>query len=445
MAAVLLVVAVGAAALVTRLPARQQRATAAAATVAAPYSSRWLCPVMPGAGNQVTVANAGKDAAQLRATLSSPDPADATRPAQRHALATGGPLAAGAARAVKVDPKQPGLLELESFGAPIAVGAPGQPTCSASAAERWWLTAADTSEGDVDVVLANPGNDGAVVQLVLHTSNIPFRPTALKRIFVPAHSAVSEKLNKYAELDMSVEVIALLGRVVAGALSKAPGAKASVVIPGQPGAQPAWLFAGGRGGKGDSTSLALVNPSLDPLVVDVRVVTAKDAFTPPGFEDLEIPSGTTRRVALSVNDAPGGAMGVEVRSRTGEPFAASLVVRPKVGSGAPYIDAGSARLWDRWFLPVADAKGSVVLANLGSGQVAATIADLGNPGAAGQPVRVPAGRVVVKQLDGAKGGVVIDGDHGNLVVSPGADGAVPSVMVDGTSLPGPVLEGPAAG
>jgi hypothetical protein len=403
--------------------------------------------VVPTSDGSVTVANAGKEAAEVKATLSSAptDPERAAAPATRRELRTGEPLPAGASRAVPVAAREPSLLEVESFGAPVAVGAAGQPTCATSAAERWWLTPADTSQGKVDVVLANPGNEGAVVQLVLHASNTVYRPGALKRVFVPAHSAVSRNLNGFAELDMSVEVVALLGRVVAGAVTTAPGADEPVVIPGQPGAQASWSFAGGRGGKGDDTSLALANPSLDPLVVDVRVVTAKDAFTPPGFEDLEIPSGATRRVPIDVSNAPGGAMGVEVRSRTGAPFTASLVVRPG-GSGSPYIDSGSSRLWGRWLLPDASGKRSVVMANLGSDPVAATIADLGRPDQPAIPVKIPAGRVVVKEINGAKGGVLVEGDHRGLVVTPaGAGVAVPSVMVDGTPLRGPVVQGPAAG
>jgi hypothetical protein len=281
---------------------------------------------------------------------------------------------------------------------------------------------------------------------VLHASNTVYRPGALKRVFVPAHSAVSRNLNGFAELDMAVEVVALLGRVVAGAVTTAPGAKEPVVIPGQPGAQASWSFAGGRGGKGDDTGLALANPSLDPLVVDVRVVTIKDAFTPPGFEDLEIPSGATRRIPIDVNNAPGGAMGVEVRSRTGAPFTAALVVRPKAGTGDPYIDTGSPRLWERWFLPRAGGKRSLVLANLGSDPIAATIADLGRPDEPAIAVQVPAGRILVKEINGAKGAVVVDADRSGLVVTPaGPDGAIPSVMVEGTPLRGPVLQGPAAG
>jgi len=277
-------------------------------------------------------------------------------------------------------------------------------------------------------------------------STIPYRPGALKRVFVPAHSAVRKNLNGFAELDMSVEVVALLGRVVAGAVTKAPGAKENTVITGQPGAQAVWSFAGGLGGKGDATSLALANPSLDPLVVDVRVVTTKDAITPPGFEDLEVPSGATRRVPIDVHNAPGGAMGVEVRSRTGRPFTASLVVSPRTGSGNPYIDAGTPQLWKRWFLPRADGKRTVVMANLGDATVSATITDLGRPDEPAIPVKIGAGRIMMKQINGAKGAVVVDGDRPGLVVAPaGGDGAIPSVMVDGTPLTGPVLQGPAAG
>jgi hypothetical protein len=62
------------------------------------------------------------------------------------------------------------------------------------------------------------------------------------------------------------------------------------------------------------------------------------------------------------------------------------------------------------------------------------------------PVQVPAGRILVKEINGAKGAVVVDADRSGLVVTPaGPDGAIPSVMVEGTPLRGPVLQGPAAG
>src|SRR5207342_461429 len=72
MAAALLAVAVVAAALVSRLPGDQQtNEAAAAAPIGAPYSSRWICPVVPDANGSITVANSGKEPAQVRATLST--------------------------------------------------------------------------------------------------------------------------------------------------------------------------------------------------------------------------------------------------------------------------------------------------------------------------------------------------------------------------------------
>jgi hypothetical protein len=451
LAVALLAVAAAGAGLATRLPGTG-RTTAAAAPE--PYTSRWLCPVLPTSDAKVTVVNAGKTPAVLRASLSGveEDAAGANEAATPvKELPAGDSLAVGASREIPVETKIPSLLQVESFGAPVAASAAGQPGCSPEASDRWWFTAADTSSGTVNLVLANPGAEGAVAQVVLHTATEPYRPDKLRKLFIPGHSAIVRKLNEFSpQLQMSVEVQSLLGRVVAGAVSTPgnakPGAKGTVVLPGQPGSQAAWSFAGGLGGKGDKTTLAVANPSLDPIVVDVRAITGKDAFTPSGVEDLEIPSGAIKRVELQVNNAPGsGAMGVEVRSRTGSRFAAALVVQPKPGGGDAYVDAGTGRGWDRWVLPAATGKSQVVLANLGNTDVTARLSDLGRPGDAGVEVKVPAGRAVVKDVSGTKSGLLVQAAQGALVVQGDKGVAIPAAAVGSVDLRGPVVPGPAAG
>ena len=444
LAGILVLVALAGAGIASRLPGAGTERTAA---VADPYSSRWLCPVLPGRDASVTVANSGRSSAQLRASLSSANDAAPEQKATTTVLPTGDPLGSGAVRSLPVKAAQPGLLRVESFGAPVAVGASGQPGCASSAASRWWLPAADTSAGKVDIVLANPGSEGAVVQLVLHTNQSqPYRPAALSKIFVPGNSARSIPLNKHVgELDVSVQAVALLGRIVVGAV-RTPAAGPAVTIAGQPGAQSTWSFAGGRGGKGDATVLAVTNPSQDPLVLDIRAVTGKEAFTPAGLEDLEIPSEATKRIRIEVNNAPGsGAMGLEVRSRTGAPFSAALSVQPRAGTGDTYLDTGTGRLWDRWVLPRGGTT-QVAMANLGTGSITAKVTDLGNANGPGTDVPVPAGRIVVKEIKGAKGGLLVDGHAEGLVVVPlGTGAAYPAAMVNGTQLTGPVQPGPAAG
>jgi hypothetical protein len=74
------------------------------------------------------------------------------------------------------------------------------------------------------------------------------------------------------------------------------------------------------------------------------------------------------------------------------------------------------------------------------------VTDLGKANGPGTDVPVPAGRIVVKEIKGAKGGLLVDGHAEGLVVVPlGTGAAYPAAMVNGTQLTGPVQPGPAAG
>ncbi|HKE97804.1 MAG TPA: DUF5719 family protein [Actinomycetes bacterium] len=438
----------GAAVVVTGLASRLPSGTGATpARAGTPYSSRWLCPVLAGKGT-LTVVNAGDQPATVRAALST-TAAGAGGPPTVKALPAGAPLAPGAARAIALSPTLPSLLEVESFGSPVAVRPSAQPSCASGPSTRLWLPALDPPDrGTADIVLANPGRDGAVVQLILHHADDPYFPGKLRRLLVPGRGAIRVPMAEYRGLIMSVQAVALLGRVVAGAVRTQPG-RQPLLIAAQTDVRGAWSFAGAQAGAGDQTQAVLTNPGGDPLAVDVRVVSAKQAFIPPGFEDLEIPPGATKRVQLNAKTPGEGALGVEIRSRTGSPFTAALLVQ--TGRGGQYLDIGTDRPWQTWVLPTLAKGQQVVLANLGNSPVAAKIEGLGRAatGEPAMPVQVPPGRVVVKAPPpavAAAGGLLVRADHTGIVAAPvGLGQALPGQVLAGLSLPGPVTAGPAAG
>lgn len=443
LAAALLAVAVVGTALASRLPSGTGAQAARAGT---PYSSRWLCPVLPRASGFVTVVNAGDRPATVQATLSTATTGG--KPTVR-ALPAGGQLGPGAARSLPLSPNLPGLLEVESFGGPVAVNPSTQPSCASAPSTRLWIPALDPPDkGSADIVLANPGRDGAVVQLILHHADDPYFPGKLRRLLVPGRGALRVPMSEYRGLIMSVQVVALLGRVVAGAVRSQEGRR-PLVIPGQAGVRGSWTFAGAQGGAGDQTQAVLTNPGGDPLTVDVRVVTAKNAFIPPGFEDLEVPPGATKRVQLNAKTPGEGTLGVEVRSRTGSPFTAAMLVSS--GRGGQYLDIGTDRQWQTWVLPTLAKGQQIVLANLGSDAVQAKVQALGrtNSGEPAMAVPVPPGRIVVKAPPPAiasSGGLVVRAEGTGLVVAPvGLGQALPGQVLAGLNLRGPVLPGPAAG
>lgn len=440
-----------AAVLVLGTAALPSRGGAAAGEQDAPHTARWLCPILPGARGTMTITNTGPAPARLRATLSAARQAQGQEPVpEARQLPTGEPVAPGAVRQLPVQAQLPSLLEVESFGAAVAVKAAGQPACSTSTARRWWLSMADTSAGDTQVVLANPGREGAVVQVVIHTRTQAYAPGNLRRLFIPPRSAVRESLRGSTPgFDQAAaQVTALIGDITVGAVNTEEGAD-PLVVPAQAGTRDRWWFAGGLGGRGDQTEVLLTNPGEQEIAVEARVLTDKGPATTEKFADARLGPGATRRVALDdigITEGP-GAMGVEVRTRGGEPFAAALLVRPGPAKRLPaYVDPGGGDgRGTRWLLPHVAQPHLVSAANFGTEQVNLAFRPVGG----GQPLHtltIPPSVVQTWQVPPQKGGVVIEASAPGLVVTTAGRGpALPGSVMDGVPAAGPILPGPVAG
>lgn len=448
LAGVVLAVAAALALATSALPARGD---AAASTGETPHTARWLCPLLPGEQGTFTITNTGQAPAQLRATVSSARQEEGEDPVpQSRQLPVGEPVAAGAVRQLPVEAELPSLLEIESFGAPVAISAAGQPTCSTTTADQWWLSMADTSGGDTEVVLANPGRDGAVVQIVIHVRGQAFEPSQLRRLFIPGGAARRVALRELISgFDLAAaQVRSLIGEIAVGAVNTESGGANPLVVPAQAGSRNQWRFAGGLGGRGDQTEVLLTNPNDAEIAVEARVLTDKGPATTERFADVTLPPGSTRRVALDdVGIEEGlGAMGVEVRTVGQEPFAAALLVRPASNKRLPvYVDPGGGDgTGRRWILPHVAQPHHVSMANFGTTPVNVTLLPVGG-GAALHTMTIPPSQVQVWEAPPQEGGVIVEAATPGLVVMPlGRGPAVPGVVMDGVDAGGPVLPGPVA-
>jgi hypothetical protein len=118
--AILLLAAAGLGLVSSALPRAKPPATPA---TAAPYSARWICPLLPNQNASIGVANVGGDPATLRTTVVGGE--TASQPAQK-------PLEPGGLRTIGVPgAKQPGYVQVEAFSSPVAVGSGGQAGCAA--------------------------------------------------------------------------------------------------------------------------------------------------------------------------------------------------------------------------------------------------------------------------------------------------------------------------
>jgi hypothetical protein len=422
----LLVVAVNA------LPAAKPPATPANRD---PYSARWVCPLLPGQQTQVTVANVGDAAASLRSLV---------RESGQRSTPTTTQLAGGKTETLALKPAKAGFVQVEAFSAPVVVSAPGL-GCAAGPGNRWWLPASDTRFGtDTQVVIANPDSQPAVVDLVPHLTSGSIRSD--REVFIQPGQTVVRSLgdNAPAGLKPSIEVIARAGRVVAGA-AVSSGGRSPTLLPAQGAARPAWSFAGGVSGGGRQAQVLVTNPNPTPIQVDVRVTTSKATFRPPGEFGEPIANGGTAELTIPTLDIK-GPFAVQVRSVDGSAFVAALRVTEGDGNQtSSRIDLGTGQSERGWLVPGPPEGGQLVLANLSSGELEARLGDLAGGGAAGQPIRVPPGRVTVKKVPGDLDNLVVQAQSTGLVAAPlGGGPIVPGSAIGGLPAGGPVVPGPAA-
>jgi hypothetical protein len=399
-----------------------------------PYSARWVCPLLPGQPASVTVANVGGATATLRTTV----PAGG-RPS-RAATAT---LAAGASRELQLRPRQAGYVQVEAFSAPVVASAPGL-GCAAGPGSRWWLPASDTRLGtDTKVVIANPDNQPAVVDLVPHLTSGSIRPE--EEVFVKPGQTVVKSLGDDAPagLKPSIEVVAKAGRVVAGAAVTARGSKQPTLLPAQGAVRPAWSFAGGVSGGGRRSQLLVTNPNPAPLQLRVQVTTTRSTLKPAGRFEEPIANGGTAELDIPPLGVD-GPFAVQVRSADGAPFVAALRVS-EGDNTTSRIDLGAAQPERGWLVPGVPGTGRLVLANLSSAPLEARLADLGGPGGFGRPVRVPPGRVAVQDVPKGAENLLLATPEAGLVAAPfGGGPIVPRSAVGGLPPGGPIVPGPAA-
>jgi hypothetical protein len=428
--AILVLATTGLGVVTSALPKAKPPATPA---TAAPYSARWICPLLPNQSASIGMANVGGNPATLRTTVVGA--AGASQTPQK-------PLEAGGLRTMNVPaPKQPGYVQVEAFSAPIAVGSGGQASCASGPTDRWWIPAADTSLGaSTTVVVANPDNDPAVVDLVPHVNQGALAAAA--ELFVPPRSAKVQTLSngELIALRPAIEVIAKSGRVVAGAVISQKDQQ-KIFVPGQPTTRSQWSFAGGLAGTDRSTSVLITNPSASPLSVSVQVSTDQGTFRPGNDFDNPIPGGSSAAIQVPPLRIRGsGAFALRISSRDGANFVAALrVSTPTAAGDATYLDLGTGGSDRSWFVPAIPASKQVVLANLGNRPVSA---QLGQPGAGkgGGTVKVDPGKVIVRPVpSGAKSLEVATGQPGLLVAPLGGGLALAGAEIGGVPAGGPVV------
>lgn len=266
--------------------------------------------------------------------------------------------------------------------------------CTAPTTRAWFAGGSLGAGEDTGLVLADPDDADAVVDLELWSGEGPVDLARAGRgIVVPAHGRTTVPL---ATLAPGASLLALhltteSGRVVAalehtrdgGAsplgtewVPPSPAPAARVVVPGLPA------------GPGER-ALLVTNPGQDQLQVSVRLGTGDGDFVPAGLDALQVPAGTTVRADLTaaLAGSPGTAT---VTADGGAVLAVGLAVdgdgpaRDLAYAGAVAPLAGPALVAD------VPAGPSQLLLGAPAGTSSVVLRVLGSP-AAPRTVSVPAG------------------------------------------------------
>jgi hypothetical protein len=224
--------------------------------------------------------------------------------------------------------------------------------CEATAAESWFVGAATTISDDTDLVLVNPYDDAAVVDVTfVDSTDEPIDVPGARGVAVPPRSRVVRPLAAWVpgRAAFAVKVAAQSGRV-------SSAVRRSRVVDGVPSGvdwlprtdRPAETVTLGALPAGNgSRTLLLVNPGDEPALAKVIVTHVDGQFVPDGkaqeiaflaglaaldgpalLTDTRSTSGADTRLLLF---APDGAAevtitGVPVRGASGPPPVPKVVV-----------------------------------------------------------------------------------------------------------------------
>ncbi len=300
-----------------------------------------VCPAVRQQADLATRVSAGTAgrtgpgtlvAAELPAVTGSVPPAPPPAPVE----ATAGPAAVTAGLA----PEVPDAALLLSAAGGLAAGlvveqlsrAPSGPHrglevvgCAAPRRETWFAGGSLGPDESTDLVLANPDDVAAVVDVTAWTDAGAADPRPGRGLVVPPRSRTTLPLDTLApgRTGLAVRVLAERGRVAAAVEHlRGPALGADWVPVTSPGTTVP--VPGVPAGPGPRT-LLVTNPGDAPTTVEVQITTADRQYVPAGLDALAVPAGTTVTADLTGLVADGPAT-VVVTSGAGPVLAVALAV-----------------------------------------------------------------------------------------------------------------------
>lgn len=235
----------------------------------------------------------------------------------------------------------------------LAPGAAGQTTLTAAGerttglagqpcvepAQEWWFAAGSGQVGRrATLVLANPSDGAAVVDVEIWTESGPLSAAGTSDLGIPPGGTRTVSVDAVAlgSERVALRVVALVGRVGAAlVLREVDGADPqglTWVTDSRPASR--LSYVPGLPAFGERT-LRLVNPGDEDAIVSLRVLAGTGAFTPVGLEAIDAPAGQV--VDVDLGAAGEEAFTLEVSATN--PVVPAVLLRQTPASGLGDIAA----------------------------------------------------------------------------------------------------------
>lgn len=175
--------------------------------------------------------------------------------------------------------------------------------CEAPKTEAWFVGGSTQVGDSLTLVMANPDDTPALVDVVVWTSDGPADTRPGRGISIPPRKRAAFPLDQIAPDKewLAVHVIAQRGRVAAAIRHARLDGRTPKGVEWVPQAQPpatTVVVPGLPQGPGRRI-LSVTNPGLDPTIVSLRLTTPDGQYVPPGMDALEVPPGTTLATELA--------------------------------------------------------------------------------------------------------------------------------------------------
>ncbi len=241
----------------------------------------WFCPGVPatgedGVGGDVVVANRDDEQLVGRFTILTPDGVGASEslvvePWSRTTIDVDAFVTATFASVVVEIDGGRGFVEQRAQHPAGNAVAP----CAANTSDEWYFADGFTVDGSIEtLVLTNPYDDAAVVDLVFATEAGESRPAAFQGFTILPQSVETIPIADLGARDepvIAVTIAAERGRIVVGRAQHylGGGRLGYDVSLAAPALRDQWWFADGEAGEGVTETFAIYNPTDDDVQVDV--------------------------------------------------------------------------------------------------------------------------------------------------------------------------------